>query len=373
MKILLVLFVVAAVAGARHYESTLAGQQARPTQPSIKALTIANAQSAIAAWPANGKAVVVQTLPRKSVPPVAQDAAVTFEKVKDTWQKQLGCAEDEQIAYTRPTKASFISEGLKRALMAIDQTTLAPADQLDLPAAATVVRVFGHLVEDQKQGLGKMMVALLVLPEESMAVKNTDLEKRGYWVYKALAFVAAQCVDQSGQPHGDALKLADRYLTVTSRGTLELAQDKFGFRLGAEKNTLALKTTDQTSPGRPIFLPSISTPGNEHKPLLDRWIATKAAQDDFTEEFKALKREYTVRHDVRFAEWQVVEKNLKGIRHNQALLNQPKNRSITNRPKSIYYRLAARQYQQQINFFNAQKMERLAVIDEERKLFGEDF
>jgi len=284
----------------------------------------------------------------------SQGKLSSFVQVKDSMRNLLACDAQDEIAYSRPTRVIFISDGYSKELLALDRVELRVEEEVNLQETTSVQRVFSNLYDDPKQ-TGKLALALLVLPENHLHEEKLDtLIDSGYWAHHDLALLAFQCVDKYGNPAQGkgAIKVSDRYLVFNAGDRLiELAKSSKGFVLNAQNNALVLKyryAALQTQEN--VSLKTISTPGKERDSFtVSRDLTTITTNGDLALSSQKKK---------------VKQKAI-------AEMNSPDRRSILNRPAVWVDNFIVNHYNNEIFHANLKKDQKSELLRDEIYLLGD--
>ena len=306
----------------------------------------------------------------------SQGKLSSFVQVKDSMRNLLACDAQDEIAYSRPTRVIFISDGYSKELLALDRVELRVEEEVNLQETTSVQRVFSNLYDDPKQ-TGKLALALLVLPENHLHEEKLDtLIDSGYWAHHDLALLAFQCVDKYGNPAQGkgAIKVSDRYLVFNAGDRLiELAKSSKGFVLNAQNNALVLKyryAALQTQEN--VSLKTISTPGKERDSFtVSRDLTTITTNGD-------LSRLLRTQEDKLAQDKKILDSNLalssqkKKVKQKAiAEMNSPDRRSILNRPAVWVDNFIVNHYNNEIFHANLKKDQKSELLRDEIYLLGD--
>lgn len=305
----------------------------------------------------------------------ALPANQSFAQVKTNMAQLLACGPGDQIAYSRPTRTSFISDGFSKALLVLDKVNLLAEEEVRLTNEAPVRRVFAQVHQDDAHVTGKLALALLVLPEDYLLQeKANDLAEGGYWTHYALALMAFQCVDTWGNPAAKILKVSDRYLTLREGKQVELGQTKDGqFKFNAENGAFLLKSRLAGLPAASNVALSTVTEeiGQNRDYQAARWLkvyTTNTDLDRLVDRWQTQLRQEDQAFQEKIA---ASEKNRAGYQKSIDELNQPDRKSVLNRPAAFIYRLMANHYGSNARSMNTLDEQKFSVLETELSLLGD--
>ena len=333
---------------------------------------------------ASVKASTDKTLQDGKVASVKASTDKTFAQVQEDMQKLLACEEYDQVAYSRPTKVSFISDGFSKVLLGVDKVVYDPVDEdeIKLEEDTAVRRVFARVSDGAAVNVGKLAVALLVLPEDELRVaKEATLKSDKYWVHHNMALLAFQCVDIFGDPvQANTLKVSDRYLTFNDSGKaqVEIGRSKEeGLFFNAQRGALVLKVRHNEIPSRDnVVLGSIENPRKSkvvapNKADVARWFNTATTNRGLATLLSVQQKNLAAENQAMASKLAENIKNKQENQKNIAELNAPDRRSIVNRPATWYYRAWNRHYNNNIQDVEKDMQLKLSILTDEISLLGD--
>jgi hypothetical protein len=296
---------------------------------------------------------------------------LSWGQVKDNLRKFLGCAPEELLSHSRLTRASLLTDGLAKALLVHDYDYVGKADELYLENEDVIKRFFVQTIKDKNSPTGKLVVALLVLPEDEMsAVKNSDLDRRGYWFYKSLWLGGFQCTGPYGVSKETSFRARDYYLTAYPQGVFELAATPEGFWLNTKDHTLVFRPV-----GRSWTRADVPLAGRTHQTRevwIARWLtAYPVSNAEYRNGFQFWKEKFNQRFFDRQERYDIAHRKLLDAQRERQFREKSGNRSIAYRFTTRKLRYFEKRYQQELREMDLRQQINLSLIDGERELLGD--